>query len=269
MNVLNLTDLEGSLKIASARAGNPKVKTWVFTVARNYIINPEGADAVVEYADYDPRPPRKGRKSPMPTKDQLPEWARTALDRGTPIHFFKSVQPRNRELWQKLDVIVDWFNSWSKDDPSWQRVDRISWHQAVDLSQKWFVKICENPWKHAKEKNLQTVMTFKDGWSWVRMHEDKHLQREGSLMKHCVGSGGYVSSMRSGEAHFYSLRDDENMPHITIEAHSGKDGVIHTRQIKGNCNQKPSPQYQVYLREFIKKKKIQISGDSHMVDMNG
>ena len=133
MNVLNLTDLEGSLKIASARAGNPKVKTWVFTVARNYIINPEGADAVVEYADYDPRPPRKGRKSPMPTKDQLPEWARTALDRGTPIHFFKSVQPRNRELWQKLDVIVDWFNSWSKDDPSWQRVDRISWHQAVDL----------------------------------------------------------------------------------------------------------------------------------------
>jgi hypothetical protein len=47
---------------------------------------------------------------------------------------------------------------------------------------------------------------------------EMHMAREGNLMHHCVG--GYVHAMKQGTSEFYSLRDQKNEPHITVEVPS-------------------------------------------------
>lgn len=265
MNVLNITEIERELRNVAARAVHPQTRKWFDTVARNYILNLSGPEADSEYERYTTERPKKGVHTDMPEPEKLPDWAKTAVAENTDIHFFNPAQPRRRELWQDLETIGDWFNTWKSDDPALARIDRVNFPQAREQAKAWRVEINKNPWLHIKDRP-PVHKTYEDGLCWVRLVTEMHLAREGNLMRHCVGGGGYAHAMKQGTSEFYSLRDQKNEPHITVEVRvSG--GVRHAIQMKGKQNAKAIPKYQPYLRDLVSQPGWSVKGDNGYIDL--
>ena len=256
LNVLNVKEIERHLKQLGARARYPQVKKWLLTVARKYIINK--ADEATQAQEYEPltkRPRRKDQYSTMP--DEMPDWVSRDLAQDRAVHYFKDIQPRQRQLWKDIENIIDWFNAEaSADDPALNRLDRVSFDEALRQAKTWRAAIDENPWKFVKD-NPPVAMEMGKGWRWVKLETPNHTRREGQLMNHCVGGGSYQRS------DLYSLRDPENVPHITMEVHPTTNS---TKQVKGNSNKKPAPEYQKYIRPFMDEMGITLEGDSRHVD---
>jgi hypothetical protein len=265
LNVLNLQQIERELRNMAARAIHPQTRKWLMTVARNYIINLEDQEMESEYEVYTPKRPKGGIHTDMPEPTKLPSWAQKAIGSGQPVHFFNPAQPRRRDLWKAVENIVDWFNTFPKDDPSLNRLDRISFQKARESATQWREAIDANPWGHIKDRPT-VYKTYDDGMKWVKMTSEMHLKREGQLMGHCVGNGGYSQNMRKGTAEYYSLRDPSNHPHITVEVYvQGNQRSVH--QMKGKQNAKAVARYQPYLRDLVTQPGWVISSDHDKVDL--
>ena len=258
INVLNVGDIERELNRVAAAAHHPSVNTWVKTVARNHILGKlSEKDISANFRVYNP----KERLDPiMPRPETLPEWAKTALKAGQQVHWFDRVQPRRRTLWQTLDMNLLWFNTFKANDTRLRRIDRINFDTAAKAGALWFKDINENIWLYIKDKP-PVVQKYDRNFCWVRLVTSLHFEREGKIMKHCVGNGSYFDSSRTGELTYYSLRDAENVPHATMEVR--KNSVT---QCKGKTNEKAGPAYQPYIRKFITDMKFKVGGDSHMID---
>lgn len=259
MNILNVDDIERELDRHAAQAIHPEIKTWVRSVARNYVLGklPE-KDVAANFREYTPAK----LDAIMPQPESLPGWAKLALERGDTLHWFDWAQPKRRTLWQTLEMIVLWFNTFTTTDTRLRRVDRICFDVAAKAAALWFKDISDNVWLYIKDKP-PVVMDYEHGYRWVRLVTAVHFEREGKLMRHCVGNGYYFESWRKKSSEYYSLRDRHNEPHCTIELDPSRSAV---RQCKGNCNQKPPQQYQRYIRRFINDMNWSIDGDQHNID---
>jgi hypothetical protein len=265
LNVLNIEEIERELRNIAVRAIHPATKRWFDTVARNYVLNLAGPEADSEYEKYTPQRPKKGIHTDMPEPEKLPEWAKKAVEASTDIHFFNPAQPRRRKLWQDLEAIADWFNTWDKADPALSRIDRVNFPQARDQARAWRDEVDKNPWAHIKDKP-PVHKTYDDGMKWVQLMTEMHLAREGNLMHHCVGNAGYTHAMKQGTSEFYSLRDPKNEPHITVEV-SIRGNVRHAIQMKGKQNAKAVAKYQPYLRDLVTQPGWSVKGDGSYVDL--
>lgn len=273
MNVLNVHDIERELARHAARAFHEPAKRWVLSVARNYFLDklPE-KDVLANY--------RTVTTSNLKAKDpaykvfkaaDLPAWADKAIADGTLV-WFDTIQPRRREFWNVLEVIVLWFNNWKADDTRLRRIDRIAFPVAVNAAVLWYKDVSENIWNYVTDKPV-LVKTYDHGFTWVKLVTKLQFEREGKLMGHCVGNGSYYNSWRlNNESAFYSLRDKHNNPHVTMQvAFTGnqhpslRKGSVN--QCKGNSNRKPDAKYQPYIRKFITDMGWTISGDGSMIDM--
>ncbi len=92
----------------------------------------------------------------------------------------------------------------------------------------------------------EVVHRFDDGYTVQKLTTKQQLDAEGRLMQHCVGS--YCEKVRAGESVVYSLRDEKERPHVTIEVDPTNDRVV---QVKGKQNAKPAEKYQKYVDEFL------------------
>ena len=99
------------------------------------------------------------------------------------------------------------------------------------------------------------VYNWEDGWTIQKLVTDEQLESEGERMQHCVGS--YCDQVREGDAEIYSLRDDKNRSHVTIEYDPKKKKVV---QIKGKQNAHPKPEYQERVDEFLEEGGLDLSG---------
>jgi hypothetical protein len=264
LNVLNLQNIERELKKLAARAIHPQVRNWVMTVARNYIVNLADDEMQSEYDVYTPKR-KKGVHTDMPEPDQLPSWAQTAMGRGDDLHFFNPAQPRRRSLWQTIETIIDWFNTFPANDPAMNRLDRISFKHARQQAAAWRSEIDKNPWQHIKDRP-PVYKEYPDGMKWVKLCSDMHLSREGNLMGHCIGGGGYTAGMKNGTDEFFSLRDQQNHPHITVQTRV-KNGQHIVYQMKGKQNAKAVAKYQPYLRDLVTQPGWSIESDHDKVDL--
>jgi hypothetical protein len=73
------------------------------------------------------------------------------------------------------------------------------------------------------------VYTFANGWTIQEVRTENDLEVEGNLMGHCVGS--YCNYVARGDSAIFSLRDQKNEPHVTIEvkppsAHEPEDQLL-------------------------------------------
>lgn len=74
------------------------------------------------------------------------------------------------------------------------------------------------------------------------------LKVEGALMGHCIGTNTlYADRLRKGYISVYSIRDDKNYPHVTIEI---DNELKLARQISGKGNKPPVPRYGVLIAEI-------------------
>jgi hypothetical protein len=259
MNILNVDDIERELAKYAAQAIHPAAKTWVKSVARNHILGKlSDKDIAANFREYS----LNKRDAFMPAPEDLPIWAWTALKTGQPIHWFDWAQPQRRTLWQALEMIVLWFNTFQAGDTRFKRCDRICFDVAARAGALWFKDVNENIWLYIKDKP-PVVKKYDNGYHWVRLVTAVHFEREGKLMRHCVGNGGYYDKYQSNACEYYSLRDKHNEPHCTIELAVDRAAVI---QCKGTCNQKPARTYQRFIRRFINEMNWTIDGDSSHID---
>lgn len=108
------------------------------------------------------------------------------------------------------------------------------------------------------ENGIEDLYKFPDGYRWVNVVSKQSLEREGKLMQHCVGSDkqNYINGVKNKTLQIWSLRDEFNKPHCTIE-YLPKEKII--KQIKGKNNEGVVKKYIPYAKKIFtqtKKKKI-------------
>ena len=136
--------------------------------------------------------------------------------------------------------------------------------QAIDATYKWHEEMASGEGEY--EKTNPKLMVYGpnwknkewEGWTVQQINSENDLEAEGNKMDHCVGS--YCSDMMDGRSIFYSLRDPNNNPHITIEVDNKYKTV---EQIQGNSNSEPKDEYKAMIKEWITNKN---PGITHKAD---
>lgn len=104
----------------------------------------------------------------------------------------------------------------------------------------------------------ETVFKLSGGYRIVRLLSTTALDREGSMMGHCVGSGGYDRALKADSERFFSLRDPKNRPHVTMQVKVATKTVY---QARGKQNAYPLPKYAKMVAAFAKKEGFDLSGN--------
>lgn len=102
-----------------------------------------------------------------------------------------------------------------------------------------------------------------DGYAMVEMLSYDALDRESSLMQHCIGNGGYDGDLM-GDGHILlSLRDPHGKPHATLRIDRREGAVV---ELQGKQNKPPADKYTPYIREFLKATKMRLvcGGESRL-----
>ena len=160
----------------------------------------------------------------------------------------KSYLANNKENQTKIEHILDYFASNARP----KRISRMSYEQAKSNTKKWNKSLIKRG-KNITEtdSDIEVVLNFNDGFKFVKLKSQRAYEREGNLMRHCV------ASYYGRDVNVYSLRDEDNKPHCTIEE---------DRQIKGKGNGCISPKYIKYVVEFLENLGMSVS-DSEMSNL--
>ena len=111
--------------------------------------------------------------------------------------------------------------------------------------------------KESLEQDTKIIMNFDDGYKVVRLMTPVALDKESEYMGHCVGYGEYDVNVLSGTTEFYSIRDANSEPHVTIAVEEGR--IV---QCRGKGNKGISTKYVPYARKFVLEKDIDPSYDA-------
>ena len=190
---------------------------------------------------------------------QLPYLPRNATEQQKKAFSFNDLydvrlSPRTQTM---LEHILDFF----KNHPNPPRLERMSVDNVVQAADDAVSRYNAAQAKQARQvednPGVKTLMEFHGGYRFVELTNQKALDREGSLMGHCVGSlhGCYIKDQ---SRRIFSLRDAENEPHVTIEVTSHD---METTEIKGRSNDAPVRRYWPMIHEFIAKYGIKVDND--------
>ena len=182
-------------------------------------------DADIEYA--------KG----LGASDEVLSWCSTVLNAQCKKHT-PSVEEREH--------IIDYLIS----DNAPQRLRKMSYAQAKESAKKWSERNQKKGHKLVDtNSDIESFMDLDEGMSIVKLLTKKAYEREGFLMRHCLG--GYSP----GNTSVYSLRDNDNNPHVTFEITKGGTSV---QQVKGKGNGAIHPRYIDPTLAFLKKVGINV-----------
>ena len=213
------------------RAG--KAQQWLGSVARKWLLR-EGEVEDVKRSDAD--------------LGNLPKWAQESLSQGlSVIRVVLSDEEKER-----IEHIVDWLRA--DNGPSltsdWSR---ISVAQAEKGVESWIAdnaraaerRLAEQADIDVDANGVRTVMELEKGWRWVQVVSPDSLDREGSLMRHCVGS--YAKQVAAGEIKIWSLRDENNQPRLTIESR-----LHELKQLKAFANGVMDEEHGARVGQFVR-----------------
>ena len=124
------------------------------------------------------------------------------------------------------------------------RLRRMSYQQALAGAEKWSAAQ-QKKGMHIQEtaQDVEVLHEFADGARIVKLLTKTAYQREGFLMRHCLG--GYNVDNTT----IYSYRDAGNQPHATFEVSRCDDEI---QQIKGKGNGPIHPRYIEPILVFLK-----------------
>lgn len=156
-------------------------------------------------------------------------------------------------------------------DPEWD--DRAGTHVMIEYDNGWhWVQILHSTDKEfAGHPMLGKVKKGTQAGAYSLESPNPVMRRETYFMQHCVGAGyGYDEKCRKGTHHYYSLRDANALPKVTIESEGG-DQVSGSKgklgQVQAFGNKPPGPELIPYVADFIKKGKLQ--ADKHVMQRMG
>lgn len=160
----------------------------------------------------------------------------------------------SREVKKNLDVIdkvmelrliVDWAYETSADifqfDFASAYQSQFDWHE--DMRKKYQVEKMNIP--NIEEDRV--IFRFSDKEHFLYLLTENDLKHEGSIMGHCVGGKNYKSKVKNKQSLIFSIRDKNNMPHVTIEVDVKSRTTI---QKFGKSNQQPAEKYMRMYLEY-------------------
>lgn len=206
-----------------------KARVWLSSVGRKYM-------------------KRHGQATPIsPAKAEslarMHPWAAKAVASGASIQALALPPAEAAEL----KSILDWMRS--EQGPAlasdWSRV---SWPQAHVGHEKWIEQIGRQAQRHLDEskafdgceRSIEVDSPELDGWCWARPLTAQALDREGALMRHCVGS--YAESVQNDALQIWSLREPNGHPRLTVETRPVAGGV-EIAQVKSFANAPPRAEH--------------------------
>jgi hypothetical protein len=108
-------------------------------------------------------------------------------------------------------------------------------------------------------------MELSDGYAMVEMLTPEALDRESSIMQHCIGNGGYDHDIIGDMFLLLSLRDPFGRPHATLRINCEMATVV---EFQGKQNEPPADRYMVYMKEFLLTSKLGLGrGGEHRLGM--
>lgn len=151
------------------------------------------------------------------------------------------------EDYQEIEHILDYLNS----DKAPSRLSRMSYLEAKAGAAKWVATLIKKGNKVVEtEDDTEIVKDFGDGFKMVKLVSQEAYSREGSLMRHCVGS------YKGNASEIYSLRDSSNAPHCTMEIQRNGE---HVNQIKGKGNGPIHPKYIKYVMQMLEEMGVTVN----------
>tara|TARA_R100000951_G_scaffold112807_1_gene113742 strand:+ start:6844 stop:8214 length:1371 start_codon:yes stop_codon:yes gene_type:complete len=197
-----------------------RIRKWFVTQYRKWFLNNDD----------------EGKLSHYTIQADSPQWARDAVENGDDLWYKYLVEADENLVYN----ILDWLES--LDDRGLNKLQRMTVQQVRQKMHEWHQSLQKKATKKEDWENLEVVQEFPNGFKMVEIKSDAGKEREGGLMGHCVGGGGYANSV------IFSLRDSKNNPHVTIQADFDKDSLL---QIKGKSNEAPVDKYIPYVKQFI------------------
>ena len=202
--------------------------------------------------------PRALREATLPTEqifslpDDAPEWLQQRWEAGD--RNFQRFSPDER-LSQEVQHIADWVAVLAQEPGAEQEAPRIlttisTLAEATARADAHMAKTARALQKITLESQAGTevVKTYPTGYTMVRLLTREALDYESQQMGHCIGGGAYDARLASGEGAFYSLRDAQNRPHVTLEIDKLVNSVL---QCQGKENHPPAEKYRPHVIDFI------------------
>jgi len=144
-----------------------------------------------------------------------------------------------------LRLIVDWASETRADifqynfDKAYQ--SQAEWHD--EMKRKYHIENMSIP---SIEEN-RVIFRFSDKEHFLYLLTAKDLTHEGAIMGHCVGGKNYKSKIKNKQSLILSVRDKDNMPHVTIEIDVNSRNLI---QKFGKGNKAPVEKYNHMIFEY-------------------
>lgn len=150
---------------------------------------------------------------------------------------------------ENLNKIMDWAHSKKPDILS------LSFNDAQKQSDEWHDNLEKNSSKEfAKRLSLdekRIIYRTLDNKHFFYLLIPSELKYEGQYMGHCIGTNSfYATRLKKNQIQILSLRDENNLPHVTIEMILQQDGLLKTGQISGKGNNPPIDKYQNMITEY-------------------
>lgn len=142
--------------------------------------------------------------------------------------------------------IKDWFNGVRCN------ISKMTLEDAFIESIKWHINIeknADNTKQYTELKEKDIVFEYQN-YKIVNLSTNNDCITEGNKMGHCLGSSDYSRKL-SNNYKIYSVRDENNEPHATIEIQISKDNKTFIKQIKGKQNKVPILKYQPIIIQWI------------------
>lgn len=143
----------------------------------------------------------------------------------------------------KIRYIIDWAQIEKPD------ILRFDFEQAVNKSEEWHKNLKQNFKNFSKQNLIESRIVYRcsDNDHFFLKLKPEDLALEGELMGNCVGGFTYIKRLKRKEIIILSLRDKNNIPHVTIEICNKTGREIQTR---GKCNEAPKKKYLALIAEF-------------------
>lgn len=190
--------------------------------------------------------------------DDAPVWLQNKWKAGGPFHRFRP----DPELITKVRHIRDWLSAARAEDaPFLRRTDifgnplkllNLDLDASCNAADKFFERLNQrSAGIAAVEADSKMIMRFPDGFCFVQMLTPGALKIEGRKMGNCLGT--LEAPLLSGDKAFFSLRDAQNEPHVTLSLKT--DGNL-LDECRGKRDCRAVGKYMPYVLSFIAAQKV-------------
>lgn len=153
----------------------------------------------------------------------------------------KRIKENKFEL-SETEHILDYLKS----DKAPKRLRKMSYAQAYRKTMEWNNSLIKKGLNIKEtETDIEIIYDFKDsnGMKLVKLIGKSAYEKEGAMMRHCV-----ASYFNRKDLDIYSLRDNNNLSHCTLEVSNEN-----INQIKGKGNGPIHPKYINYILTILEK----------------